>query len=372
MQLTLEELERLEQLSELCHAGKLSAEEFRASAKLILGDRELPHHLMIGSVPQLDFTTSERPSRKSLGDVERLTTCSSRSSRASHGERAQLERTLAPGYVASQLHSDQSLQQSVSLRGSATAAVQPSTVEELPERSSPVIVLTVLIMGAIMVLTVLVTKTASLTQAPENGSTMLQSTAPTFAPSGSAAGAGVFSPLFGPDAVQQCSAECSQIGAELADACHAACSRLSFEEYARRILPRDPSAVRDAGMVKGRCAARGDATARSSTDGTQAAVDALLSSRNLAFEHQYTTLRLAYEQFQPDGPQLSALRSVLCLRAHLALGELGARSATAQADAISRRYFEAFKAALSPHAQQLEGEVLARVGSTSAKKQGPT
>ncbi|MCB0358632.1 MAG: hypothetical protein KDD44_03325, partial [Bdellovibrionales bacterium] len=166
-------------------------------------------------------------------------------------------------------------------------------------------------------------------------------------------------PLFGPDAERQCLETCQADPNMAAEMCKIGCSRVRFEEYARRITMFDADPIADASSLASSCqnAHWADRSALTGESWRAAFSDALHLFEELPTELK----RVSYEQAHRRFDQLSrlhrsfpvpadatgkraalgelAIRS-LCLRAHASLAEMGYAVTAGGNDNFSARYYQ--------------------------------
>ena len=187
----------------------------------------------------------------------------------------------------------------------------------------------------------------------------------------------IIEPLFGPQAVEACLGGCS--AREVADplVCQQACARLSLAEYPRRITLDDVDAKADAERVIVSCIT---STAPPSehvdvaTWRTEAAkaVALIEQSPRDSRGSDFGAARLIYQQLREVTEQLRAPTSIekseraftekllrtSCLRANLALSELGLTIVHQNRDSFSERYYRAFQRTLKPETFAAEQRML--------------
>ena len=191
------------------------------------------------------------------------------------------------------------------------------------------------------------------------------------------AGDSLIEPLFGPQAVEACLGGCSARDVSDPTLCQQACARLSLAEYPRRITLDDIDAKADAERVIVSCitstvpssTTMDEATWRSEVLATVERIErAPRDSRGSDFG----VARLIYQQLLETANQLRVpttldksersfteklLRSS-CLRANLALSELGLVIVHQNRDSLSERYYRTFQRTLKQETFAAEQRLL--------------
>ena len=182
-------------------------------------------------------------------------------------------------------------------------------------------------------------------------------------------------PLFGQLAVNVCLPKCGIREAEMKTACERACGRLSIRNYARRIDYQDADPIADAEETFRRCTKPGSGERFASGEAWETAMKRALASlgrlTTLSQRAEYGSSRQAYELAYEKNERLmlpekadgndevtKQLSGVLCLRANLALAEMGIISAKQQPDEYSRRFYATFHRALKPKTIDVENALM--------------
>lgn len=189
-------------------------------------------------------------------------------------------------------------------------------------------------------------------------------------------------PLFGPLAVKQCRSHCDRRRGSAQETCLRSCERFSMSEYGRRITAEQASATADANSIVKRCRSKEIpstyfASQESWLTETKAAGKLLQKAANSRKISDFGRTRLLYNnlfdvntnlRLPPKGSdaggssensQLSQkLIRATCMRAHLALTELGILMAKESADDFSRRYFRDLHQTLRGKIEAYESDVL--------------
>ena len=184
-------------------------------------------------------------------------------------------------------------------------------------------------------------------------------------------------PLFGPQAVEACLGGCSAREVSNPSACEQACARLSLAEYPRRITMDDVDAKTDAERVIVSCitstvpqsAAIDESAWREKVSAAVASIEqAPRDSRGSDFGGArliYQTLLETTDQLRlPPSLDKTAraftekLVRSSCLRANLALSELGLVIVHQNKDSFSERYYRTFQRTLKQETYAAEQRML--------------
>ncbi|MCB0346220.1 MAG: hypothetical protein KDD66_13970 [Bdellovibrionales bacterium] len=182
-------------------------------------------------------------------------------------------------------------------------------------------------------------------------------------------------PLFGPAAVESCRSWCSVEPGMSVNLCQQGCSRLSLEEFGRRITVADPSPAADAVQVASRCQIERQSfgvdesraawreRVRSSLEVLEATrMDAQVSFSKAKVGHAQMVRISNFVQLPPgaseaDRSLAQQMAEVACLRANLALSEMGRHIAAESMDEISHRYYSEFSSSLHPLVSKRESRL---------------
>ncbi len=197
-------------------------------------------------------------------------------------------------------------------------------------------------------------------------------------------------PLFGPEAIEECTKKC-----ENQDGCLSQCNKLSLSEFARQIrpFPYSPNQATDqiteicSGNIKaGENLSNSQTSVPAQSQGNGILSQALGAIKQVAKDPpsaDFASTRLTYrlinsaiseltqsELFKNNSAPSSALANqtftALCLRQHHSLAELGTVLANQNKDSFSVRFYSALAQNLSKTANSIEQRVI-KDGSTLLK-----
>ncbi len=180
-----------------------------------------------------------------------------------------------------------------------------------------------------------------------------------------------FKPIFGPLAASTCTSTCASQGPPLQRACERSCERLSLKDYARRISYSKPNPVSDSRKIASRCLLTTQKIPKINDralwlEGLNDAMTTI--SVRTRGPKDYTSLRSLYSASSrsldalvihkdasvADRAITSAARQATCLRANLALTELGAGLTQRRQDAYSLEFYRNLRTLLVDITNEVE------------------
>lgn len=190
-------------------------------------------------------------------------------------------------------------------------------------------------------------------------------------------GDSLIEPLFGPQAVEACLGGCSTRDVSDPTLCQQACARLSLAEYPRRITLDEIDAKADAERVIVSCVTSTVTPSTTMDEDTWrrevlAAVEQIENAPRDSRGSDFGVARLIYQQLLETAQQLRApttlekseraftekLLRCSCLRANLALSELGLVIVHQNRDSFSERYYRTFQRTLKQETFAAEQRML--------------
>lgn len=381
MELSDEQIERLEILAELQRAGKITDEEFAEFRAAIIEGRT-----------SADNTDGDDKSVPRF-DLDALTSCQAGSKRARRRRLTQQKEILAKSLHARKIveksknppppmPGPQQIKPAPNLtigqikapvRPTGPSGIQKSLGSRRKRRLS--FIPTILTVGVVVVITIVIltskpveqlildlksynSNATALTAASENDKDPF------------------VEPLFGPVAVRSCLSGCLNKSDAVQTACKRACQRLSLSEYPRRITLSDPDPALDAATIKSRCL---DKTIRRTVSDSRGAWQremksalALLSQtssssgiedfgkKRLSFNALFdisSSLRLPVQGSEEELALTGDLIRGTCLRANLTLAELALMIVKQNSDSLSRRYYSRLHKILQPATESWESNL---------------
>ena len=168
----------------------------------------------------------------------------------------------------------------------------------------------------------------------------------------------IIDPLFGPTAVASCQKRCQSKNDKTAGLCATGCQKLALTEYGRRVTLRELDPGRDANVIYSRCSNQPiKSSGQPRTDwqeSVHAASRLVAQTQTAPGQTSYGGARLLFSNFVEarenvtiarnanfdDRELAETLAQATCLHAHLALTELASIIAAENSDTFSRRFYQ--------------------------------